>query len=165
MGSIPATIVCLLGLGACSPSLPADTDAYVVPAVGGLATSRNGAAVSAYEPVFGATALVYEVGPEDPDSGLPEAVVAVVALGDEVDSADVASRALGPGDEVVDRDIEGVKVRSATSRQGDIDLHVRLWQPAGSVEVVVIGTRSPDDADAVIGAVVRQARSWEGSDD
>lgn len=166
MSAVLACATALAGLGAlgaCGPSLPANTDAYVVASVGDLPTSREGAAVTAYERVFGTTALVFAVGPVDPDSGLPPAIVAVVALGDGLTSADVDGRALGPGDQPVDREIEGAKVRSATSRQGDINLQVRLWRPAASVAVVVIGTRSPEDADAVMGAVVAQARSSGGT--
>lgn len=143
-------------LAACGPSLPSTPDSYVVPAVGDVPARTVGTDVEAYRRVFGDTASVYAVGPADASTGLPAAIVAVVALGGDTTEADVAARALGPGDQVVDRDVGGAKVRSAASRQGDISLQVRIWHPARDVVVVVIGTRASDEADAVMAAIIGQ---------
>ncbi|MBX7159248.1 MAG: hypothetical protein K1X95_03070 [Acidimicrobiia bacterium] len=164
VGSAMFVVGLAVTLQGCGPSLPSTPDSYVVPVVGATATRGDGAAVDAYRSVFGDTAVVYAVGPDDAQSGLPAAIVAVVALGGDVSEADVVSRALGPGDEVAERDIDGVAVRSATSRQGDITLEVRIWRPAEGIAVVVIGTRSPAEADAVLSAVARQAGAARGGD-
>lgn len=163
-GFLLATMVAIAAVGGCGPQLPTDPDAYVVPAVGSQSTRGDGGAVDAYRRVFGSDAVVYQIGDVDPRSGLPAAIVAVVPLGAGASEADVAGRATGAGDVVADRDVGGVKVRSTTSRQGDITLQVRLWRPVADLMVVVIGTSSVEAADDVVSAIARQVGATGGSD-
>lgn len=166
LGVATAVLVTAGAAAGCGPSRPETPEAYVVADVGGVATRTGGADVGAYEKVFGADSTVYAVGDPDPESGLPRAVVAVVPIGAGTAEADVLTRAFGPGDVVVEREVSAaggdaggdrVRVRSATSRQGDITLQVRVWRPAAGIAVVVIATGSPEAADAVVEAVAAHA--------
>lgn len=162
LGAAAAAIAAVGSTAGCGPSLPSAPEAYVVSDVGAVATRSSGADVDAYKDVFGDAATVYAVGAPDPVSGLPPAIVAVVPVGAARSEADVLAAAFGPGDEVADGEIavvgqDGIRVRSATSRQGDITLQVRVWRPTGDLAVVVVGTGSPEAADAVMGAVAAHA--------
>lgn len=158
IGVATVAMVAAAAVGACGPSRPSAPDAYAPADVGGVPTRTGGADVDAYREVFGADSVVYAVGDPAPDSGLPPALVAVVPLDAGAAADDVSERAFGPGDEVVRADLtteegERLDVASASSRQGDITLEVRLWRPATGIAVVVIGTASPEAANAVVEAV------------
>lgn len=158
LGATAAVIATMGSATGCGPSLPSTPEAYVVSDVGPLPARSSGADVDAYREVFGDTAIVYAVGSPDPASGLPPAIVAVVPIGGGLSEGDVLGRAFGPGDEVTEGEMAiagrpGIRVRSASSRQGEITLQVRLWRPTGDLAVVVVGTGPPEAADAVMEAV------------